>query len=112
MNHITTLLFAVGFILLLPVIIPISVFLHVRYKRRIRKLVQITACQSCGKILGLEAMRLADAEWTAYVRELHEKNPGTRFRLVRLLHAICPNCGTRYTYFEKENRFRIKAERS
>ena len=108
MSSIGTGLLVLAFFIALPVIIPVAIFLSHRYKRRLRRLAQSTPCQSCGKILGLEALRLADAEWSAHVAELHEKNPGIRVRLVRLLHAICRHCGTRYTHFEEENEFRVE----
>lgn len=107
MSKIGTTLFAIAFIVALPITIPVSILLNLRYKRRLRKLVQSTSCLICGTILGLEAICLADTEWSAHVAELHKQNPGLRLRLVRLLHAICPNCRTRYTYSEKLNEFTI-----
>jgi hypothetical protein len=105
-NGLAVVLFVVGF----PIIIPVSCVLHLIRKRKLHRLAHITACQTCGKTLGLEALRLADAEWSAHVAELHKQNPHIRLRLLRTLHAICPHCKTRYTYFGTQNEFRIETE--
>jgi RNase P subunit RPR2 len=59
-------------------------------------------CKSCGSLLGQEAIHLSDEHWKAFFNELHEKNPGVRFRLMRSVHAICTNCGYEYTYHDKD----------
>ena len=97
----------IAFIVFFPVIIPVTIFLSHRYRRKLRKLVKATPCQKCSKFLGLEALCLADAEWSAHVAELRNQNPGVRMRLIRTLHAIFPHCGARYTFYEKENELRI-----
>lgn len=109
-KRIPTGVFVILFALGLPIIVPVACILHLLRKHRLRKLVLTATCQTCGKTLGLEALRLADVECSALVAELHKQHPLARLCLVRTLHAICPHCGTRYTYFEKDNEFRIKAQ--
>jgi hypothetical protein len=89
----------------LPVIIPVVALLHLAYRKRLRATACVFACLSCGGILGLESIRLADAAWDEHIRELRAKHPSIRFRLVRHLHAICPRCGVRYTFLERERTF-------
>jgi len=42
------------------------------------------------------------------MRELQRKHPGVRFRIVWTVHAICPKCGTHYTYLESERTFVVE----
>ena len=42
------------------------------------------------------------------MRELMRAHPGVKFRLVRTLHAICPGCGTRYTFREHDRTFGVE----
>jgi hypothetical protein len=37
--------------------------------------------------------------------ELREKHPGSRIRVVRYFHAICPACGAHYAFLERERTF-------
>jgi predicted RNA-binding Zn-ribbon protein involved in translation (DUF1610 family) len=100
-------LMAVGFILLLPVIIPVAGLQNAVYKRRLLKAANAFACVNCGRILGPDALCRADEVWSEHVRELMRQNPGMRFRMIRTVHAICPGCGTRYTFREKERTFSV-----
>ncbi len=109
MSKIGATLLVIAFLVALPITLPASILLHLRYKRRLRKLARSESCLNCGEILGLEALRLADAEWSAHVAELRKQKPGVLLRLVRRLHAICPNCGTRYKYSERQHAFTIMA---
>jgi hypothetical protein len=97
---------AVIFVVLSPVIVflvlPIAAWAS---RGWLESAARTFACLSCGGILGLEALRLADTAWSEHVHELREKHPFVLFRLVRNVHAICPTCGARYAYVERERTF-------
>src|SRR5215470_5139163 len=105
MRRIAAIFLATVLLVFLPVIIPVIGLLDRVYRRRLRAAACAFACVSCGGILGLESIRLADAEWEEHLRELREKHPSTRFRLVRHVRAICPGCGVRYAFLERERTF-------
>ena len=108
------LLLPVGFVvvsallLTAPLWIPVAMLWGARYRRRLRKAAESFRCSTCGSVLGAAAVRRADEEWEAYVRELMRKNPGVKFRLVRTVHAICVSCGTPYKYVENECSFEVQ----
>jgi hypothetical protein len=89
-------------IVLLPAIIPLVGLSHSVYRRRLIAAARALACLSCGAVLGLESIRLADAAWDAHTRELRVKHPTIRFRVVLRVHAICPVCGAQYTFLERD----------
>ena len=97
--------FCVAGILLMPIWFPFAISFARRYERRIREAAEDARCTACGMVLGGEALRLADAEWDRFMENLHRKNPGGRYRLVRTTHAICPKCGARYDFAEADRRF-------
>lgn len=103
--NVLLILVLIVFIPLLPIILPLVSFLQNREDRRKRALAEKFRCLNCNQILGGTALELADKEWFEYVEQLHRDNPGMRFRLNRILDAVCPTCGERYTYREKENSF-------
>ena len=105
MPRIAAIFLAIVLLALLPVIIPVVALLDRAYRKRLRAAACAFACLSCGGILGLESIRLADAQWDEHLRELREKYPSTRFRLVRHVRAICPACGVRYAFSECERTF-------
>jgi len=105
MRGIAIILLAIILVVFLPVIIPVVALLDRAYRRRMRAAACAFTCLSCGSILGLESIRLADAAWSEHLRGLQAKYPWTRFRLVRRVHAICPACGARYTFLERERTF-------
>jgi hypothetical protein len=105
MRLIGIIFLAVILVVFLPVIIPVVALLDHVYRKRLRAAACAFACLSCGGILGLESIRLADAQWDEHLRELREKYPSTRFRLVRHVRAICPACGVRYAFSERERIF-------
>jgi hypothetical protein len=97
------------FVILSPAIIFLVLPWTLRsYHKRLEAAAGGFACLSCSRILGLESLQLADAAWRAYFNKLHEENPGCRIRVQRYVHAICPACGTRYTFLERERAF-VKA---
>ena len=95
----------VALMLSLPIWIPAVGMWHVWYRFRLRRAANAFACLTCGRMLGIEALRRADKYFADYMRELRRKHPGARFRIVRTVHAICPTCGTHYTYLESERTF-------
>jgi hypothetical protein len=105
MPRIAAIFLAIVLLVFLPVIIPVVALLDRAYRKRMRAAAGAFACLSCGGILGLESIRLADAQWDEHLRELREKYPSTRFRLVRHVRAICPACGVRYAFLERERTF-------
>src|SRR5215831_248293 len=102
MRRIAAIFLAIVLVMFLPVIIPVVALLDRAYRKRLRAAACAFACLSCGGILGLEAIRLADGAWGEHLRELREKYPSIRFRLVRHVHAICPACRARYAFLEHE----------
>jgi hypothetical protein len=89
----------------LPVIIPAFIVLEAVQKRRLRRAARSFTCLNCGKLLGANAVAVADAEWSRYVRELMRQHPGVKLRLVRTVDAICPGCGACYMFRESERTF-------
>jgi predicted RNA-binding Zn-ribbon protein involved in translation (DUF1610 family) len=97
------------FILLLPIILPVSLLQSQREKRRMRNLASRFVCLECGEVLGVEAIRLADERWDEIVKAIISRNePGTRLRLVRTVDAICPHCGCLYLYRKAERTFVVR----
>ena len=107
--EITLLVF--GFVLFMPLWIPASFVIQAIYYRRLRKAANSFACVRCGKVLGVEALAQADEAWSEHVRELMRLHPGVMFRLVRTVHAICPGCGTKYTFREHAHTFVVEEAR-
>lgn len=105
MRSIAVIFLAIISLVFLPVIIPVVALLDLAYRNRLKTAACACACLSCGRILALESTRLADAAWEKRIRELLEKSPGIRFRLVRHLQAICPTCGACYAFLERERTF-------
>jgi hypothetical protein len=102
-------------LVLLPVALPVAVVLTILNDRRMRAAVRKFACLSCGSNLGEEAIRLADEAWRQHFSEARANNPGVRFRIerrriVRHLRAICPHCGARYGYVERDRTFAAIAD--
>jgi hypothetical protein len=105
MRSIPIIFLVVILLVLLPVIIPVGALLHFVYRMRLTVAAGAFACLSCGRILGREALRLGDAAWEEHVCELRRKYPSRIFRLVRDIHAVCPACGVRYAFLERERTF-------
>ena len=99
------------FILLLPILVPYSLLMDRVEKRRRRQLASRFVCEQCGKVLGVEALQLADEHWDEIVKSIIAKSePGTRLRLVRTVEAICPHCGCLYLYRKAEGTFVVREE--
>lgn len=91
-------MFAVGFLALLPIMLPVALIHNHMRNRRILKLARDLDCASCGARLGAEAIQLGTQRWAAIVARHHAMYPGTRLRLVRDVDAVCPSCGCEYVY--------------
>lgn len=96
-------LFAVLFLVLLPLLLPVAAVQAGISNRRRLKLVREFVCVACGARLGEESVRLGHERWHATVVALHPKSPGIKFRLVCDIDAVCPSCGHEYTYRDKDN---------
>jgi hypothetical protein len=105
LNGIALAFLAIIFVVLSPVIVFLVLpFVQFAYRKRLETAAHRFACLSCGRILGLESLRLADAAWGEHLRKLLE-NHHRVLRMVRHLHAICPACGARYAFVERERTF-------
>jgi hypothetical protein len=102
-KRVPTPFFVIAFIVALPAIIPYAIVSHWLEMRRLRTAAKTQACPSCGRIPGIASLHAADEHWRAHVAELHRKYPGARFRLMRLVQAICIHCGTHLSF--RENTF-------
>jgi hypothetical protein len=98
-------IFAIAFILLLPLWIPLVALIHARYQKRMYTVAEGFRCHVCGVVLGRASIEQADDEWGKYFDGLHRQNPGYRFRIERTVHAICTECGQSYRFCEKTNAF-------
>ena len=100
---------AAAALVFLPVLIPVAIVMAVVDNRRKRKVAATFRCLKCGRLLGTEALRIADAEFSKHMDELRRANPGVKYRVVRTGHAICAACGARYTFLDKERTFVLEA---
>ena len=96
---------ATAFVLALPILIPFTLARQWLVQRRLRSAATCQPCPTCGNLIGSEALRNADECWRKHVAELHGANPGVRFRLIRLVHAICAVCGSRLKFREDSRTF-------
>lgn len=97
-------------VVFLPVILPVVAVSQWLSQWRMRAAARMFACPACGAVIGIEALRLAEEAWGHHMAEMHRENPGVRFRrspqrIVRHLNAICPHCGARYQFVERERTF-------
>jgi len=102
-------LMVVGVIVLLPVIIPAALILDALNNLRKRQVAASFKCLTCGQVLDIPSLHLADHEWSKKLKDLHQAYPFTRFRMLRTCHAICAACGTPYTFRQKERTFVLEA---
>ena len=98
-------LFIVGFVLMLPVLVPIGLVSHAMARRRLKAAARSATCPSCGATLGVRAIELADAAWEQFMRELREKHPDATFRVVKTVDAICPKCAAELAFVEADRSF-------
>ena len=96
------LLVLVAFILALPMLLPVAIGRYYLYKHRIHTAAKRSVCPSCGHASASMPFIGPTRYWQSYVAELHRANPSVKFRLVRLIHAICGGCGAGL-YFREES---------
>lgn len=70
-------------------------FLHVRRRMLAAK---DCVCPRCGYPIGVDGLQEADHRWAEHVATLHRKHPQTKFRLVRVVDAICIACGVQLRF--------------
>lgn len=99
------LTFAIAFILLSPVLVPIGLLSYARDQKHMYATAEGFRCLGCGVVLGKFSIQRAEDEWGKYMDELHRQNPGHRFRVKRTVHAICAECGKQYRFSEKTSSF-------
>ncbi len=97
--------FVTGCLLLSPVILPFALITGALTGRRRKRDAEEFDCVQCGSVLGQSAIDKADEYWRDHVRDLRQRFPGIRFRLVRKVWAICDTCGARYNYRTEERTF-------
>jgi hypothetical protein len=100
---------AVLIVLALPVIIPLVFICQYREKRRLRAAAERAECPSCGATLGVEALHRADDYWRSYVAGLRRDQPGVKFRLVRVVQAICGDCGAMLSFQNEKRTFIVSS---
>jgi hypothetical protein len=93
----------------LPALIPVAVVMAAVDGRRKRKAAASFHCLGCERLLGTRSVPLADADFRRRMKELRRAHPFAVFRIVRTCHAICPACGRRYTFRERERDFVLEA---
>jgi len=96
---------AIALILALPVLVLLAAAGHGLYLYRLRAAANRAGCPACGHRLGTEALRQADQYWQGHLDELRRTYPGIRFRVVRLIHAICTECRSNLFFDEKAGTF-------
>ena len=94
-----------------PVSIPIACLLGWFDERRKKQAVDRFSCTNCDNILGKSALKLASKEWNTFTSQSRAEHPELRINFEnRPFDAICVSCGTRFTYSEKVNKFRLVSE--
>ena len=88
-------------LLILPILFPMSWFSLRLERKRLVKAANDFECLVCGATLGAESVRLADEVWAESMKRLHREHPGVKFRIVRLLQAVCSRCGREYKFDRK-----------
>ena len=92
------LLLLVGLLVLSPLWLPVVLIAHWGERRRLVKAARAFHCTKCGAQLSKTSLQLADKEWTRRMQQRRKEFPGVRCRVVRLLDAICVECGQEYRF--------------
>jgi hypothetical protein len=98
----------IGFVVLLPIIIPIAIILNELRGRRLRKTARTFVCVRCGRVLGTEALARAREVESEHSRELMRRYPNKIFRIAPLVDAVCLGCNTWYRFRDRERTFVVK----
>ena len=105
-----TIMIVVGSVLLSPIIVPYFLIENAIADRRRKREADNFRCAQCGTVLGRTSIATADEYWRDHARELHKRFPGSRFRLVRNVWAICSECGARYNYCTKDRAYVLQSD--
>lgn len=101
-------IYVITFLLLSPVLIPIACLLGFFDDRQKNKAANRFPCTNCGQILGTISIELANTEQYESMQRILRENPGMRIQPAeRTTHAICSNCGAKFTYLEKDRLFKL-----
>lgn len=103
-----TILVVIGCVIALPVIIPYVLIANAFDDRRRVRDADNFCCTQCGNIVGRASIAKANEYWQQHVRELQNRFPGARFRLIRDVWAICTECGAKYNYSTKDKTYILK----
>lgn len=95
-------LFAVGFVLLLPLWFPIATVLNALERRRFRRAFHDFACVECATRLGQGSIELATRESEARNKARLEAWGNEPLRLNLGVTAICPVCGAHYLFHRRD----------
>ncbi len=104
-----TIVIVVGCVLLSPIIVPYFLIENAFADRCRKRDAENFCCAQCGNVLGRASIAKADEYWREHVRDLHKRFPGSRFRLVRNVWAICTECGARYSYRTKDRTYVLQS---
>ena len=105
-----TIVIVVGCVLLSPIIVPYFLIESAFADRRRKRDAETFRCAQCGNVLGRASIAKADEYCREHVCELHKRFPGSRFRLVRNVWAICTECGARYNYRTKDRTYVLQSD--
>src|SRR5579871_1587260 len=111
MDAMKALLLTPCYIAFLPIVVALWLA-HRNDLISLRKTANEFRCVSCGMILGMKSLELAETECMRHMEELRRQNPGVKFRMIRNLHAICANCGTMFSFVKKDRTFVVTGERN
>jgi hypothetical protein len=104
-RNISISLMVVEFALLFPTLIPAAIVLHALQNRRLWKAASTFACVRCGRALGRDALSRADKVWSEHVKDVTREQYAAKFRMIRTVHAVCPDCNSWYRFDEKGRTF-------
>lgn len=96
-----------GCVLLSPFIVPCLLIEQAVADRRRKREANNFRCVRCGRVLGQAAIAKANEYCRDHARELRQRFPHSRFRLVRNVWAICTECGARYDYLGKQRMYAL-----
>jgi hypothetical protein len=104
-NKMAIALILILFAALLPMIVAAALTLKWMHRRKLLRLAESFSCVVCGSRLGAGSIRLGNARWLAIMVDLQAKHPRMKLRIVRSVHAVCPECGCEYRYCKADDAF-------
>jgi len=98
---------AIGFLVTLPVLLPVVLALLWLDRRRLLLAAASSHCRFCGCVLGEDSVVLADAKWADIMAKRQDESlrliRRVKLRMVRNMDAICRACGAIHI-FDRESR--------